>query len=76
MATKKRQTKGPAKPRGRGAIPTDTTYEGAPFNDQDVKHRLGNFSTAGEHSLVGGRTAGIVGQTKQKNKTDKKSPKK
>jgi hypothetical protein len=75
MATKK-PTKGPAKPRGRGAIPSDTQYKGAPFNDQDVKRRLGNFNTAGEHSLIGGRTTGIVGQTKRKNKTDKKSPKK
>lgn len=46
---------------------------GAPFNDQDVKRRLGNFMTTGEHSRQGGRTTGIVGQTKQKNKTDKKS---
>lgn len=47
---------------------------GAPFNDQDAKGRLGNFTGAGEHSLVGGRS-GIVGQTKQKFQTDKKSAK-
>ncbi len=40
-------------------------------NDQDVKRRLGNFGGAGEHPLQGGRTSGIVGQTKQRNKTDK-----
>ena len=46
---------------------------GAPFNEQDPKRRLGNFSGAGEHARQGSRTAGIVGQTKQKNKTDKRS---
>jgi len=44
---------------------------GAPFNDQDAKRRLGNFGGAGEHPRQGGRTTGIVGQTKQQNKTDK-----
>jgi hypothetical protein len=43
---------------------------GAPFNEQDPKRRLGNFGTAGEHPRQGGRTSGIVGQTKQKNRTD------
>lgn len=46
---------------------------GAPTTDQDAKRRLGNFTTAGEHARQGGRSTGIVGQTKQKNKTDKKS---
>lgn len=45
---------------------------GAPFNEQDPKRRLGNFGGAGEHPRQGGRTSGIVGQTKQKGKTDKK----
>ena len=45
--------------------------QGADPNDQDVKRRLGNFSGAGEHPRQGGRTSGIVGQSKQKNKTDK-----
>ena len=40
-------------------------------NEQDLKRRLGNFGGAGEHPRQGGRTSGIVGQTKQKNKTDK-----
>jgi hypothetical protein len=40
-------------------------------NDQDVKRRLGNFGGAGEHPRQGGRTSGIVGQTKARNKTDK-----
>ncbi|QDU29122.1 hypothetical protein ETAA8_42290 [Anatilimnocola aggregata] len=52
----------------------DTAMQnGAPPNQQDIKRRLGNFTTAGEHARQGGRTAGIVGQTKQKNHTDKKS---
>lgn len=46
---------------------------GAPFNDQDSKRRLGNYEGAGEHPRVGGRTSGIVGQTKQTFKVDKKS---
>jgi hypothetical protein len=45
---------------------------GDPFNDQDAKRRLGNFESAGEHARVGGRTSGIVGQTKQRFKTDKR----
>ncbi len=45
---------------------------GAPFNNQDPKRRLGNFGGAGEHPRQGGRTAGIVGQTKQKNRTDQR----
>jgi hypothetical protein len=45
--------------------------EGPGVNEQDVKRRLGNFSGAGEHARQGGRTTGIVGQTKRQNKTDK-----
>jgi len=46
---------------------------GAPFNEQDPKRRLGNFSGAGEHPRRGGRTSGIVGQTTKRNHTDKHS---
>jgi hypothetical protein len=52
---------------------TGRMVRGAPATDQDSKRRLGNFTTAGEHARQGSRSAGIVGQTKQKNKTDKKS---
>jgi hypothetical protein len=45
---------------------------GAPFSEQDPKRRLGNFAGAGEHARQGGRTRGIVGQTKQRNRTDKR----
>ena len=48
---------------------------GAAVNEQDPKRRLGNFSGAGEHPRQGGRTAGIVGQTKQRSRTDKKQSK-
>lgn len=48
---------------------------GDPFNDQDKKRRLGNFESAGEHARVGGRTSGIVGQTKQKSRTDNRKKK-
>ena len=46
---------------------------GAPFSEQDPKRRLGNFTGAGEHARQGGRIAGIVGQTKRRNHTDRKS---
>jgi len=39
--------------------------DGAPSQHQDPKRRLGNFTGAGEHARVGGRTTGIVGRTKQ-----------
>jgi hypothetical protein len=57
-----------AQPATKQALP-----KGAPPNDQDPKRRLGNFTTAGEPARKGYRTTGIVGQSKQKNKTDKKS---
>ena len=50
-----------------------TVKGGAPFSEQDPKRRLGNFSGMGEHPRQGGRTSGIVGQTKKRNRTDKKS---
>jgi hypothetical protein len=53
-----------------------TADEGAPFNDHDVKRRLGNFGGAGEHPRVGGRTTGIVGQTKNTFKAKGKPKKK
>jgi hypothetical protein len=49
---------------------------GIPGSQQDAKRRLGNFEGTGEHARRGGRTAGIVGQTKQKNSTDKGKAKK
>ena len=65
-------TKSTVKKRTPNASPGPLP-QGAPFNEQDPKRRLGNFTTAGEHARQGGRTSGIVGQTKQKSRTDKKS---
>ena len=48
---------------------------GASFSEQDPKRRLGNFTGAGEHARQGSRTAGIVGQTKQRNHTDRSGKK-
>ena len=48
---------------------------GAPPNEQDIKRRLGNFTGAGEHARVGGRTSGIVGQKTKAFRTDNKSTK-
>ena len=43
---------------------------GAPSSEQDIKRRLGNFTGAGEHARIGGRTSGIVGQTTKKSRTE------
>jgi hypothetical protein len=61
--------KSTVKKRSLNAAPGGNTV-GDPFNDQDKKRRLGNFTTAGEHARVGGRTSGIVGQTKKTFRTD------
>ncbi len=45
---------------------------GAPQEEQNPKKRLGNFTGKGEHARQGD-SGRIVGQTKQKFKTDKKS---
>ena len=37
---------------------SNETPAGAPFNDQDPKRRLGNFSGAGEHPRQVGRGRG------------------
>jgi hypothetical protein len=42
-----------------------------PGSEQDSQRRLGNFTGAGEHARIGGRTSGIVGQTTKRRKTDK-----
>jgi hypothetical protein len=49
-------------------VPTDSV----PGGEHDVKRRLGNFTAAGEHARVGGRTSGIVGQTTKRGRTDKR----
>jgi hypothetical protein len=46
-------------------VPGKTPSKGAPFNDQDVKRRLGQFESAGEHARVGSRNKGIVGHHDQ-----------
>jgi hypothetical protein len=46
---------------------------GMPGSQRDPRNRTGNFETAGEHARVGGRTSGIVGQTKRSFRTDGKS---
>ena len=52
----------------RSQIPTAAT----PGGEQDPKRRLGNFTGAGEHARIGGRTSGIVGQTTKRSRTDKR----
>jgi hypothetical protein len=48
---------------------------GVPGSEQDARRRLGNFATAGEHSRIGGRTSGIVGQKTKQLRTDKRKQK-
>jgi hypothetical protein len=69
--TKSKKATESGKRRLKGAPPGS----GANPNEQDPKRRLGNFAAADEHPRQGGRTAGIVGQTKQRSRTDKKTSK-
>ena len=74
MATKKNTAKNKATTKKRSLnVAGGKEQSGASFNEQDPKRRLGNFGGAGEHPRQGSRTAGIVGQTKQRNRTDKRS---
>lgn len=73
--TTNQTVKATVKKRTLNATSSASPAVGSPFNDQDTKRRLGNFVGAGEHARVGGRTAGIVGQTKQKSRTDNRSKK-
>jgi hypothetical protein len=75
----KKTAKKPAtkpKSKGKKRLAEAPIGSGASPNEQDPKRRLGNFGGAGEHPRQGGRTSGIVGQTKQRNRTDKRSKKK
>jgi len=53
---------------GVSQVPT----KAVPGGEQDTKRRLGNFTSAGEHARIGGRTSGIVGQTTKRSRTDQK----
>jgi hypothetical protein len=64
------------KSKGKKRLSEAPVGSGASPNEQDPKRRLGNFGGAGEHPRQGGRTSGIVGQTKQKGRTDKRAKKK
>ena len=44
-----------------------------PGGEHDPKRRMGNFTGAGDHARIGGRTSGIVGQTTKRSRTDKRS---
>jgi hypothetical protein len=75
MATKKSKPASTAKSsvrrRARLVQGGQTATAAFPGSEQDKRRRLGNFSTAGEHARVGGRTSGIVGQTTKRSRTDK-----
>jgi hypothetical protein len=66
-------TKSSVRRRQRLVTGGQTRGASIPGGEQDPRRRLGTFTTAGEHARVGSRTAGIVGQTKSRFKTDKKS---
>jgi hypothetical protein len=69
MATKKSSDKR----RTRSVAGSQRSGSSIPGGEQDVKRRLGNFASAGEHARVGGRTSGIVGQTTKRSRTDKRA---
>jgi hypothetical protein len=64
--------KSPAKTPARSMKASQMAGKSVPGGEQDVKRRLGNFTSAGEHARVGGRTSGIVGQTTKRNHTDQR----
>ena len=66
------ESKTSVKRRSRSVPASQLPTAGVPGSEHDPKGRTGNFETAGEHARVGGRTSGIVGQTKQKFQTDKR----
>jgi hypothetical protein len=74
--TKKAKRGGTAKlsvkRRSRLVSAGQVSANSVPGGEQDPKRRLGNFTTAGEHARIGGRTSGIVGQTTKRNRTDKR----
>jgi hypothetical protein len=77
MAVKKTK-RSPVKPsvKNRSLSPNQSPGQPArPFQEQDVQRRLGNFEGMGETSRKGGRTTGIVGQTRAKFTTDKSKTK-
>jgi hypothetical protein len=75
MATKKAKKGGAAKSsvhrRTRLVEGSQQATAAFPGSEQDSRRRLGNFTTAGEHARIGGRTSGIVGQTTKRSRTDK-----
>jgi hypothetical protein len=68
IGTKKSPVKRQSGAVGGSQVPT----KGVPGGEQDTKRRLGNFTSAGEHARIGGRTSGIVGQTTKHSRTDQK----
>jgi len=73
MALKKMKSHSAVKPTVKKRTlnhPGAGLASGAPQNEQDVKRRLGNFTGAGEHARIGGRTSGIVGQKTKALRTD------
>jgi hypothetical protein len=64
--------KSSVKRRSRVVAASQVPTKAIPGGEQDTKRRIGNFTSAGEHARVGGRTSGIVGQTTKRSRTDKK----
>jgi uncharacterized protein YecE (DUF72 family) len=64
--------KSAVKRRSRVVAGSQIPSDAVPGGTQDPKRRLGNFTGAGEHARIGGRTSGIVGQTTKRGRTDKR----
>ena len=69
-STQKGKQKSSVKRRSRTVSGSQVHASAIPGGEKDVKGRLGNFTGAGEHARVGGRTSGIVGQTTKRGRTD------
>jgi hypothetical protein len=60
------------KRQSRNVAASQIPTHAMPGGTQDPKRRLGNFTGAGEHARLGGRTSGIVGQTTKRGRRDKR----
>ena len=74
MTTKKTKRSAATKSSGRRRTRTveRSQVETAAFpgSEHDSKGRMGDFTGAGEHARIGGRTSGVVGQTTKTLHTD------
>jgi len=65
--------KATTKKRSLNAVPKSKPPHGVPASEHDAKHRMGNFSGAGDAARTGtARKTGQVGSMKRRAQTNKK----